>query len=69
MKWTKQKPNDFRWYWYRESEGEYEGIVHLFSHSLPSKNTCVRLEWVTKNIKEMNGDWAGPIEKPNEAKK
>ena len=62
LQWTKSKPSEAGWYWYRgQSQEEDPFIVQV--------DEVGQFQWPDGGFQEATltkGEWAGPIEEPEE---
>ena len=68
MKWTKEKPTEIGWYWYRDRLTEpVMSLITMLDNEL-IMNAYRRYQNARINMLngEYNEEWAGPIPKPKE---
>ncbi len=62
LKWTKNKPTEAGWYWYR-------GQTHEEDPFIVQVDEVGQFQWPDGAFQEVTltkGEWAGPIEEPEE---
>lgn len=71
MKWTSEKPTKPGWYWYRRGPALGWCVVTV-DHLITWANRClvdtpqlVVIDFAVP-LDEMGGQWAGPLEEPQE---
>ncbi|MGR6036092.1 MAG: hypothetical protein ACU4EQ_12735 [Candidatus Nitrosoglobus sp.] len=81
MKWTKEKPTEPGWYWWRYDTGESLSIVRIYSKDEDEDNP-VSIAYFSEDgesaaydgmlqssyLSEIHGYWAGPLNVPEEPK-
>lgn len=63
LRWTKNKPTQSGWYWYRGLVEEADPLIVLVDEA-------GYFQWPDGGFQEVlltKGEWAGPIEPPEEA--
>ncbi len=67
MIWTREKPTQPGWYWYRtlhHGKPTFVDMVRVYPYG---DTFLVRsMEFAGTFIKDFTGEWAGPIEEPEE---
>ena len=65
MQWSTDKPTEPGWYWWRSKYGIVR-IVQVHSWPNPKAGLSFWLPDVNHNVDTTEGEWAGPLEQPNE---
>ena len=75
MKWTTEKPTEQGWYWYRDEFYSsapvclvWTGFINRPEARALWFDICCgdECDWPDGDIKDSNGEWAGPIEEPED---
>ena len=62
LKWTKEKPKEYGYYWYRRNKNSPTRITQIVRSPFDTKILCVFFEGFWEKIPD--GLWAGPIPEP-----
>lgn len=64
--WTKDKPTQPGWYWYRSPRPTLVVVCYI---EIGLRDNCVSFAYGERYqaMSEMEGEWAGPIPEPMEA--
>lgn len=66
MKWTDESPTEPGWYWYRQKENVPE--KYWRPHQVVAVDDCLFVSTTKhgndREVKFFTGQWAGPIEEP-----
>ena len=71
MKWTSTKPTRPGWYWWRNASSCEDSISLVVYVEITPNGVgkgCVSFAYGERyrQLKQMNGEWAGPLEPPGE---
>ena len=69
LQWTSEPPTEPGWYWYRLNERDNISITYVDVYGTVITyypNLCPD-GWSRQNLKNIHGQWAGPIPEPMEA--
>ena len=73
LKWTKEKPTESGWYWWRFEKKNVPHMVYVVWENTmrPVENDRLLILYPNSNkefeVETRGGEWAGPIPEPEEA--